>query len=488
MKNKYEPTWNSLKQHRTPEWLDDAKFGIYYHWGIYSVPEFGPNGGWYPHQMYIDDTDQQKYHIETFGHPSEVGYRDLIPRFTAEHFNPDAWAAIFKQAGAKFAGPVAEHHDGFSMWNSTVNEWNAHKMGAKRDLVGEMERAIRKQGMKFMVAFHHAANWWFYPHWRKEYDTSDPKYSGLYGPIHNADAPKDTQWQHQDTPNNEFLDKWKTKIIEVIDNYKPDLIWFDFGLGMIEDKYKQEVLAYYFNKAEEWGTEVEIFYKMHNIPPGFGVQDYELGRADKLTYHKWITDSSVDDQGAWSFVKDAGYKTVDALVHNLVDNVSKNGYLLMNFGPRANGEFPQPAQDCLTGIGKWLELNGEAIYGSTPWCIAEEGPTKMEQGGMFSERKEVAYTAEDIRFTVKDNAVYAICLGWPEKEFAIKTILKSYILLDKRKDIGAHVGLNAEGIESIRLLGVDEDLRWDLTNEGLKITRPDEKPCDGAYVFKIARR
>ena len=487
-KSKYEPTWSSLKRHRTPEWLDDAKYGIYFHWGIYSVPEFGPNGSWYPNRMYIDGTDQQKYHTETFGHPSKFGYKDLIPLFTAEHFDPDAWAETFKKAGAKFAGPVTEHHDGFSMWDSKVNPWNAAKMGPKRNIVGEMERAIRKQGLKFMVAFHHAENWWFYPHWRKEYDTSDPKYAGLYGPAHNTDAPPDLQWHQQDIPSREFMEQWKAKIFEVIDAYRPDLIWFDFGLGLIDDRYKTEVLAYYYNAAEEWGTEVEVFYKMHDIPPAVGVLDYELGRADKLTYNSWVTDSSVDDQGAWSFVKDAGFKSVDALVHNLVDNVSKHGYLLMNFGPRANGEFPEGARNCLLGIGEWLDVNGEAIYGSTPWSIAEEGPTRMEEGGMFSERKEVRYTAEDIRFTVKDLAVYAICLGWPEKEFTVKTIVRSFKTLEKRKDMGNRMAMRESDIESIRMLGVDRDLAWDLTDDGLTITRPDTKPCAGAYVFKIARR
>ena len=486
---KYKPTWNSLKKHKTPEWLDDAKFGIYFHWGVYSVPACGPNGSWYPNQMYVKDSQQYKYHVENYGPPSEFGYKDLIPLFKAEKFDPDEWATLFKKAGAKFAGPVAEHHDGFSMWDSKVNKWNAAKMGPKSDIVGEIEKAIRKQDMKFLVAFHHAANWWYYPHWRKEYDTSDPEYSGLYGPIHNQDAQANIQWHHQDRPTKKFLDIWRAKVIEVIDNYKPDLIWWDFGLGGIHDKYKREVLAYYFNKAEEWNKEVEIFYKMNCLPPGVGIVDYELGRANKLTYHKWITDTSVDDIGAWSYAAEADYKSVDTLVHNFVDRIAKNGYLLLNVGPKANGEIPKPAKNCLLGIGKWLDVNSEAIFNTTPWIIAEAGPTKVKRTGMFSERKKVKYTPEDIRFVVKDNSVYAISLGWPDKQITIKIFRKTFKKLEKPvHSMGTpHRAIAESDIKSVKMLGVDNELEWTLDDDGLHIRTPDIKPCENAYVFKITR-
>ena len=492
-KEKYKPTWNSLKRHRNPEWLDDAKYGIYYHWGIYSVPEFGPkmakNGTWYGHAMYLEGTPQNKHHTKTYGHPSEFGYKDLIHLFTAEKFDPEEWAKLFKQVGAKFAGPVCIHHDGFAMWDSKVTKWNAAQMGPKRDTVGEMERAIRKQGLKFMVAFHHAENHWFFPHWNKNCDTSNPEYSGLYGPIHDEDSKINLQWRwtHQAKPSKEYLDDWKAKIIEVLDNYKPDLIWFDFGLGKLPDKYKREMLAYYFNKAEEWEKEVAVTYKGRNLPPSVGILDYELGRADKLTYFKWITDSSVDDQGAWSYVKEAGYKSGDTLVHNLVDRVSKNGYLLMNFGPKANGEIPEPARNCLLQIGKWLEVNGEAIYNTTPWFTAGEGKTKLARGGGFSEFAEVKYTAKDIRFTVKDNIIYAITLGWPGEEFKIKTLRKSYKKIIRQNEAARYYVMDESDIKSIKMLGVDKELEWKLTETGLKLKTPNKKPCEHAYVFKISR-
>ena len=187
MEPEYLPSWNSLRVHQTPQWLRDAKFGIYTHWGIYSVPAHGPNGTWYPYFMYREGSPQYEYHLKTYGHPSKFGYKDFIPMFTAEKFDPDEWAELFTQAGAKFAGPVGEHHDGFAMWDTRYSEWNAAKMGPRRNVVGELEKAIRKQDMRFMVALHHAENWWFFPHWRPEFDTSDPRYSGLYGQLHNQE-------------------------------------------------------------------------------------------------------------------------------------------------------------------------------------------------------------------------------------------------------------------------------------------------------------
>jgi len=433
-----------------------------------------------PPRAYVNGKLQYEYHVITYGHPSGFGYKDFIPTFGAEKFDPDEWAELFKKAGAQFAGPVGEHHDGFAMWDSQFTEWNAAKMGPKRDIVGELERAIRNQGMRFMIALHHAENWWFFPHWREEFDTSDPEYVGLYGPLHNQEWAKrkpdvgsrHDEWQSQDKPSREFLDKWIGKTREVIDKYQPDMLWFDFGLRFVQEQYKKDMLAYYYNKEKEWGKEVVVTYKWHDLAPGTAVVDLELGRFGELTYHEWITDTSVDDQGAWSYVQDAGFKPVSAIVHNLVDNVSKNGYLLLNVGPKADGEIPEPAKECLLGIGEWLDANGEAIYGTTPWLIYGEGPTKMERTGYFSERQEVEYTAKDIRFTVKDNVLYATCLGWPGGRVTIESLKRLY----------------ESEIDSVKMLGVDGELEWSLTQQGLEIKTPDEKPCEHAYVFKITRR
>lgn len=473
----YEPTWGSLRTHSTPQWFRDAKFGIYTHWGIYAVPARGPNATWYPFNMYREETPQYEYHVKTYGHPSEFGYKDFIPMFTAEKFDPDEWAELFKKAGAQFAGPVGEHHDGFCMWDTQYSEWSAAKMGPKRDVVGELEKAIRKQGMRFMVALHHAENWWFFPHWKKEFDVSDPRYAGLYGELHNLDKDPgegiegEERFFAQDKPSKAFLDQWKGKTLEVIDKYQPDMLWFDFGWERVQEHYKREMLAYYYNKAEEWGKEVLVTYKWHHLPPGAGVVDLELGRHDTLTYHEWLTDTTVDDGHGWGYLKETEYKSLKTLVHYLVDNISKNGHLLLNVGPKPNGEIPEEAKELLVGIGEWLEVNGEAIYGTTPWMTYGEGPTEMPKAGYFMEDQEVEYTAQDIRFTLKDDVLYAISLGWPDERLVIETLKHAY----------------ESEIKSVSLLGADGELEWSLTPEGLSITPPGEKPCDHAFVFKIVR-
>jgi alpha-L-fucosidase len=360
------------------------------------------------------------------------------------------------------------------MWDTGLSEWNAVKMGPKRDVVGELEKAIRNQGMRFMVALHHAENWWFFPHWRKEFDTSDPKYSGLYGEAHNLEGNiGEGFFARQAKPSKAFLELWYGKTIEVIDKYRPDLLWFDFGIHGIHERYKMDFLAYYYNKAREWKKEVAVTYKWDNMVSGAGVIDLELGRMGELTPHDWITDTTVDAGQGWGYLRNTGYKSVTNLIHYLIDNVSKNGYLLLNVGPKPNGEIPDEAKEILIGMGEWLEVNGEAIYGTTPWLVFGEGPTKMEKSGAFMEDKEVEYTAKDIRFTAKDNVLYAICLGRPTEPVKIEYIKEA---------------MYASEIKSITMLGVNRKLKWSLTPEGLTIIPPEEKPCEHASVFKISRR
>lgn len=480
MSSAFEPTWNSLRTHRTPQWFKDAKFGIYTHWGIYSVPARGPNGTWYPYNMYREGTPQHAYHAATHGPPSKFGYKDFIPMFKAERFDADEWAELFKKAGAQFAGPVGEHHDGFAMWDTRYSQWNAAKMGPQRDVVGELAQAIRKQGLRFMVALHHAENWWFYPHWIEAYDTSDPAYVGLYGPLHNQEWAtqnpetdgRPEEWRLQDRPSQAFLDQWLGKTREVIDNYQPDMLWFDFGIRFVQEHYKREMLAYYYNKEQEWGKRMVVTYKWHDLVPGAGVVDLELGRFDTLTYQEWITDTTVDDGYGWGYIKDTAYKPLGTLVHYLIDNVSKNGYMLLNVGPRPDGVIPDEAKALLIGMGKWLEMNGEAIYGTTPWMTYGEGPTQMTKAGYFMEDQEVRYTAQDFRFTTKGDRLYAICLGLPTGQVTVESF----------------AGLYPEEIARVSMLGVEQPLDWTLTRDGLTITPPTGFPCEHAVVFKIERR
>jgi alpha-L-fucosidase len=469
----YQPTWNSLRQHHTPEWFRDAKFGIYTHWGLYSVPACGWNGTWYPYNMYREGNGQYDHHVKTYGGPEKFGYKDFIPMFTAEKFDPDEWAEMFKKAGARFAGPVGEHHDGFCMWDTKYSEWNSVRMGPKRDVVGELERAIRKQDMRYFVALHHAENWWFFPHWRKEFDTSDPKYAGLYGEFHNPDGPKQFdqfQFFDQDMPSRAFLELWLNKTLEVIDKYQPDILWFDGAIQGIEEQYRLDFLAYYYNKAEAWGRETVACHKWEGFPPNVAMLDLELGREDALSFHEWLTDTTVDDGAGWSYITNTGYKSPETVVHYLIDNVSKNGYLLLNVGPKPDGTIPEQAQAILAEMGRWLDTNGEAIYGTTAWLYYGEGPTKLAkmEGG---ERPQ--YVPQDIRFTTKDDALYATCLAWP----------KDGVTITRAKDWRPY---SPEEL-SVTMLGSDEPIAWRQTEEGLLVHPPKERPCDHAYVFKIVR-
>jgi alpha-L-fucosidase len=469
-KGPYKASWNSLKKISTPQWLRDGKFGIYTHWGVYAVPAQGPNGTWYANQVYINaGSPQRKYHEATYGKLENFGYKDFIPMFTGEKFNAEEWADLFEKSGARFAGPVAEHHDGFSMWDTKYTEWNAAKMGPKRDVVGELAKAIKSHNMKFVTAFHHAEQWFYFPTWDKRYDCGDPRYSGLYGPIHEKGA----------LPDKPFLDQWKGKIVEVINAYEPDFIWFDFGLRLVTDTYKQEILAYYYNWAAEKNKEVVVTYKGFDLPPGAGLLDLELSQEPDLTYYDWITDTSIDDGQGWGFVKGLGFKTVDNLIDNLVDRVSKNGYLLLNVGPKPDGSIPDEARDRLLEMGRWLKINGDAIYGTTVWVTPGEGPSRLERSGDFNEKNDLVYTSQDVRFTVKDNNLYATVLAWPEGKLVIKSFAAQG---------STWAGLYPSEIASVTMLGDGKELKWEITKEGMTIEMPASKPCDYAYVLRIVRK
>jgi len=420
-KQNYTADWSSLTKIKTPEWLQEGKFGIYTHWGPYAVHAYGSNTTWYSFSMYLDEEGEARQHFEeTFGKLTpEYGYKDLIPMFTAEKFNADEWADLFQKAGARFAGPVAEHHDGFAMWDTKYSEWNAAKMGPKRDVVGELAEAIKKRDMKYVTAFHHAANWFFFPVHDKRYDTGNPSNSGLYGQYH---LPGEMR-------NKAFHDEWYGKIIEVIDNYSPDFIWFDFALDDIAEGYVKDFLAYYYNHAKIKNKEVVVTYKGHDIIPGAGVRDLELGQEPEITYHDWITDTSVDDRGAWGWANDLTFKSTDRLIDNLVDRVSKNGFLLLNVGPKPDGTIPEGAKRVLLEIGEWLNTNGDAIYGTTPWFIAGEGPVGLDETSAIGfNESDIVFTPKDIRFTVKGDNLYATFLAWPGDVALIETLRLS----DKR--------------------------------------------------------
>jgi len=474
-KPKYEPTWDSLRQYEAPQWFEDAKFGIFLHWGVYAVPAFGNE--WYPRRMYLKHRINGRgelisqepdpcyvYHRKTYGPQKEFGYKDFIPMFKAEKFDPEQWAELFQKAGARYVVPVAEHHDGFAMYNSSVTKWNAVNMGPKRDVAGELKKAVLAHGMHFGLSSHYAFNRSYYTR-DDDFDTADPAFQGLYGEMR---PPKDP-------PTQEFMDRWFARTTDIIDKYRPEILWFDFGINVPEfQPYLKKLAAYYYNRSAEWGVEPVLQYKdvrSGSFPEGTAVLDIERGRLDDIREMVWQTDTSVSKK-SWGYIKDDEFKSVDDLVDVLADIVSKNGCLLLNVGPKADGTIPEPAQQILLKIGDWLRVNGEAIYGTRPWKVFGEGPTKIAKGA-FSERKDKGYTAKDIRFTTKGGNLYIIALGWPGKQMSVKSL-------------AAGSNYESRKIASIQLLGNPGELKFQQTAKALVVNLPANKPGDYAYAFKVS--
>jgi alpha-L-fucosidase len=457
MTTRYEPTWESLKNYAVPQWFKDAKFGIFVHWGVYAVPAFGNE--WYPRHMYRQGAPEFEHHRETWGPQADFGYKDFIPLFKAERWDPIAWVNLFREAGAKYVIPVAEHHDGFAMYASEHTPWHAVNMGPRRDVLAELAEAVRAQGLKFGVSTHRAFNWRYYTY-ADEFDTVDAECAGLYNPPHAEDEPA----------NKTFLENWLARTKELVDRFQPDVLWFDFGWHGDEfAPYRPAVTAYYYNRAIEWGAEVVLNYK-DKFPDGVAVYDVERGRLDHIRKDYWQTDTSVSYK-SWGYVENDEFKTVTTLVHDLVDVVSKNGNLLLNVGPRADGTIPKEAANLLLGVGDWLKVNGEAIYGTRPWHTFGEGQARVATGHL-KERESDPLTVADVRFTTKGNALYAICPGWPEAEATIKSLAS-----------GSFV--HRDTISQVSMLGSQEPLPWSQDESGLRIKTPSEKPCQHAYAFKI---
>ncbi|MHC4800393.1 MAG: alpha-L-fucosidase [Planctomycetota bacterium] len=457
----YAPTWESLEQYTAPEWFKDAKFGIFIHWGVYAVPAYGSE--WYPRNMYLKDKDVYKHHRATWGDQSQFGYKDFIPMFKAEQWDPQDWAELFRRSGAKFVVPVAEHHDGFALYDSSHTKWNSVQMGPRRDVLGELGKAVRARGMKLGASTHYAFNWKYYTH-SDLFDTSDPRYYALYGKPHDPEAPA----------GKDFIQHWYARVVDIVDKYQPDILWFDFGFNEPQfEPYRKKIGAYYYNKGLEWGKEVVLQYKKNAFPDGTAVLDLERGKLDKIRFMVWQTDTSISRK-SWGYIENDEFKSVDSLVDDLVDIVSKNGVLLLNVGPKADGTIPKEAKDIFLGIGKWLEVNGEAVYGTRPWHTYGEGPTKGQTGHMAERKaKFSAFTAQDIRFTTKDNVLYAICLAWPDNEVTIRSL-------------STRTFLSPGGIADIHLLGARGQLKWSRDDTGLKVELPVEKPCEYACVLKIS--
>ncbi|WP_255417200.1 alpha-L-fucosidase [Proteiniphilum sp. X52] len=453
----FQPNWDNIAEYyQFPEWYVDAKFGIFIHWGVFTVPAF--DNEWYSRNMYQKDHKVYKHHIETWGPHDKFGYKDFIPLFKAEQFNAQQWAELFKKSGAKYVVPVAEHHDGFSMYNSSLNEWNAVKMGPKKDVIGLLKNAVEKEGLIFGLSSHRAENAWFF-NGGMEFasDVQDMDIS-LYGRRY------DDQSYTED-----FAREWLTHAYELVNKYEPKLFYFDWTVNNpVLMPYFNKFMAYYYNNAIDWGQGVVVNTKQ-GYPTNIHVWDVERGKSGKMMLFPWQTDTSIGKR-SWSHIEGEEYKTPQQIVHDLVDIVSKNGNLLLNIGPRADGIIPDEQKNILLSIGEWLKVNGEAIYGTRPWKKFGEGETEPAKGS-FSDNEATPYTARDIRFTTKGNVFYAVVLDWDDEGVLIKSL--------NQETMGDAV------IVDINLLGSDERINWETTDMGLKISFPENKPCKYAYSFKI---
>lgn len=408
---KYKADWQSLSGHKTPSWYVRDKFGIFIHWGIYSVPAFGNE--WYPRSMYDPDSREYAHHVSTYGPQSQFGYKDFIPMFKGERFDADAWIRLFKQAGARFVMPVCEHHDGFAMYDTQFNRWNAKAMGPKRDIAGELKAACEREGLTFCASTHRAEHYFFMNMGRTfDSDVQDDRYRDFYGPAYYCPALAGSALYatSADTyaigPDHAWMEDWLARTCELIDRYQPAILYFDWWIHNQAFKpYLKKLCAYYYNRAEEWGKEVTINYKHQAFPPSVATFDVERGALTGISPVPWQTDTAIGKH-SWGYTKDNAFKGARQLICDLIDIVSKNGMLLLNVGPKPDGTITEEETKVLLEIGEWLRKNGEGIYGTTFWTQFGEGEVNA-QAGFFQDNEEKQFTAADFRFTYRGGCVYA---------------------------------------------------------------------------------
>ncbi len=468
----FQGTMDSLKGNKCPEWFRDAKFGIWAHWGPQAVPR---QGDWYAKRMYQEENAAYKYHLEHYGHPSEFGYKDIIPLWKAEKWDPDKLMELYKKAGAKYFVSMGTHHDNFFLWNSKINRWNAVNMGPKKDVVGTWQQAAKKQGMKFGVSEHLGASYtWFQsahgsdktgPKAGVTYDGTNLNNQDLY---HAAALPDDKGWL---TTNPAFQLEWYRCIKELIDNYQPDLLYSDSGLPFGD--VGRTMIAHFYNQdITKNSGKLDAIYTCKQASGGLWVQDVERGVLDTVSSYPWQTDTSIGD---WYYRTGQKYKTSTEIIQMLVDIVSKNGNLLLNVVQTPEGDLEPDMLAILGEIGVWTDANGEGIYGSRPWKIFGEKPVDkpVKKQGRFDE--SFGFTSKDIRFTTKGNTLYAYCLGKPESDVIIKSLGKSSKLANK-------------AIASVSMVGSKEKISWKQTADGLTIKKPVTLPSWQVIGFKIEFR
>lgn len=467
----FRPDWESLQKYEVPEWYKDAKFGIFIHWGVYSVPAFGNE--WYPRNMYEPGFDAYKHHIATYGPQDKFGYKDFVPMFKAEHFDPTAWAELFKKSGAKYVVPVAEHHDGFAMYDSGLSDWTAAKMGPHRDVIGDLAKAVRSEGLHFGVSSHRVEHDFFMGVGRKiQSDVNDPQYAAFYGPaqvgVFKWGTPVGNDFTYV---SSAWTNDWLARGAELVDKYHPDIVYFDWWIGQPSIRPNLTRFAsFYYNTSFKYGDHVGVInYKDYAIQEHAAVLDLERGQLADIRPLPWQTDTSISNK-SWGYIENDTFKSPEFVLDQLIDIVSKNGNLLLNIGPRSDGTIPEPVQQTLLEVGAWLNSNGEAIYGTRPWRIYGEGPTKAAAGS-FHDTEVQKYTAADFRFTTKGDVLYVIGLAWPTSGEAVIESLA--------------VTAGSQRVQSVTLLGSDAKLQVEQRADGLHVHLSADPPAKYAYALRI---
>jgi alpha-L-fucosidase len=476
-------TRQSLRTYTVPEWFRDAKFGMWAHWGPQSAIE---DGDWYARNMYIQGSDQYDYHCQRFGHPSKFGYKDTIPAWKAEDFDPDHLISLYKAAGAKYFFSMGCHHDNFDLWNSKHNPWNAAKMGPHKDIVGLWEKAARNQGLRFGVSEHLWISYkWFSvshgsdvtgPYTGVPYDGADPVKASLYI---NSDQiwanpanGEGLEWNENGIPTW-WRRHWFDRIQDVVNSYEPDMLYSDGPMPF--EVYGTSAVANLYNvSARRNGGKVEAVYfskRPEDAAVGTCVLDRERGVLADISPNPWQTDTCIGD---WHYKLGMKYKTPKRIIDLLCDAVSRNGNLLLNFPLPASGMLDLEELAILADLTAWMKVNGEAIFGTRPWTISGEGPTTQSSAQItaaFNEKSRKDLTAEDIRFTRKGSTLYAISMGWPEYKLNIGSL-------------ATNTDLRVGKVQSVELLR-GQRLRFEQTDKGLTIYLPQEAPAKHAVAFQI---
>lgn len=415
---KYKDNWESLMNHKVPDWYRNSKFGIFIHWGLYTVPAYATEK--YSMRMYWENDAAMKnkgtlsvhdYHVKNYGDPAIFGYKDFLPLFKAEKFDAKEWSHLFKRAGARFVMPVAEHHDGFQMYDSQLSEWCATLKGPKRDIVGEIKEAVEADGMVFTASSHRIEHYWFFAGAKGKAPKEDLEYPGMYWPA--ADPPQPNKKRIWPEVDQLFMEDWLARSCEIVDKYHPKIVYFDWWTHILAARpYTKKFAAYYYNRALEWGEEVTINYKNDSFPQTVAVKDLERGQLSDISPYFWQNDTCIA-YNSWSYVAGLIYKTPEVIIQELIDIVSKNGSLLLNVTPKEDGTFPEEQIHILNVIGDWMKVNGEGIYDTYPWRWYGEGPNKLVEG-QFMEAERESYTENDFRFTYKDGCLYIFAMKWPK--------------------------------------------------------------------------